>query len=83
LKSARKENISWPWIACEWCRPGIIEKESVQNLKKGLEEHYPLLIELTPGNHNLTCLVIEVDSPVKNSSVVSSWNYQDSRRFWI
>ncbi len=28
---------------------GLTEEVAVQNLKKGLEEHYQLLIELTPG----------------------------------
>jgi predicted RNase H-like HicB family nuclease len=27
---------------------GLSEEEAMQNLKKGLEEHYQLLIELTP-----------------------------------
>jgi hypothetical protein len=39
--------------------------------KKGLEEHYQLLIELTPRDHKLTCLDIEVDARIKNSSAVS------------
>jgi predicted RNase H-like HicB family nuclease len=51
---------------------GSSEKEAVQNLKKGLEEHYQILIELTPSNHKLTYLDIEVESLVKNSSAVSS-----------
>ena len=52
----------------------IVEDDtlSAKNLKKGLEEHYQLLIELTPSNHKLTYLDIEVDSLVKNSSAVSS-----------
>lgn len=51
---------------------GLSEKEAVQNLKEGLEEHYQLLIELTPRDHKLTYLDIEVDNLVKNSSAVSS-----------
>jgi predicted RNase H-like HicB family nuclease len=51
---------------------GLSESEAVQNLKKGLEEHYHLLIKLTPRDHKLTYLDIEVDNPVKNSSAVSS-----------
>lgn len=51
---------------------GSSEEEAVQNLQKGLEKHYPLLIELTPGNHNLTYIDIEVDTLVQNSSAVSS-----------
>ena len=30
---------------------GLTEQEALQNLKKGLEEHYQLLIELTPRDH--------------------------------
>jgi predicted RNase H-like HicB family nuclease len=51
---------------------GLSEEVAVQNLKKGLEEHYHLLIELTPRDHKLTYLDIEVDNLVKNSSPVSS-----------
>jgi predicted RNase H-like HicB family nuclease len=51
---------------------GSSEGEAVANLKKGLEEHYQLLIELTPRDHKLTYLDIEVDNLVKNSSAVSS-----------
>jgi predicted RNase H-like HicB family nuclease len=51
---------------------GSSEEEAVQNLKKGLEEHYQLLIELTPRDHKLTYLDIEVDNLVKNSPAVSS-----------
>jgi predicted RNase H-like HicB family nuclease len=51
---------------------GFTEEVAVQNLKKGLEEHYPLLIELTPRDHKLTYLGIDVDNLVKNSPAVSS-----------
>ncbi len=51
---------------------GSSEEEAVQNLKKGLEEHYQILIELTPKDHKLTYLDIEVDTLVKNSPAVSS-----------
>ena len=51
---------------------GLTEQEAVRNLKKGLEEHYQLLIELTPRDHKLTYLDIEVDPLVTNSSAVSS-----------
>jgi len=54
---------------------GSSEEEAVWNLKKGLEEYYHLLIELSPSNHKLTYLDIEVDNLVKNSSAVSSWKY--------
>jgi len=51
---------------------GVSEEEAVSNLKKGLEAHYQLLIELTPRDHKLTYLDIEVDNLVKNSPVVGS-----------
>jgi len=51
---------------------GVSEEEAVSNLKKGLEERYQLLIELTPRDHKLTYLDIEVDNLVKNSPVVGS-----------
>ena len=51
---------------------GVSEEEAVSNLKKGLEEHYQLLIELTPRDHKRTYLDIEVDNLVKNSPVVGS-----------
>ena len=50
---------------------GLTEQDALQNLKKGLEEHYQLLIDLTPRDHKLTYLDIEVDALVKNSSAVS------------
>ena len=51
---------------------GSSEEEAVQNLKKGLEEHYQLLIKLTPRDHKLTYLDIEVDNLVENTPAVSS-----------
>ena len=51
---------------------GLTEQVALQNVKKGLEEHYQLLIELTPRDHKLTFLDTGVDSLVKNSSAVSS-----------
>lgn len=51
---------------------GSSEEVAVANLKKGLEEHYQLLIELTPRDRKLSYLDIEVDTLVKNSPVVSS-----------
>jgi hypothetical protein len=40
-------------------------KRLCKTKKKGLEEHYQLLIELTPRDHTLTCLDIEVDALIK------------------
>ncbi len=35
---------------------GITEEEAVKNLKKGLEEHYQVLMELAPKNQKLSFL---------------------------
>jgi predicted RNase H-like HicB family nuclease len=51
---------------------GLSESEALQNLKKGLEEHYQILIELTPRDRKLTYLDIDVDNFVKNSPAISS-----------
>jgi len=40
---------------------GLTEEEAVANLKKGLEEHYQILMELTPKGRKLSFLDIEVD----------------------
>jgi hypothetical protein len=40
----------------------IPNKRPCKTKKKGLEEHYQLLIELTPRDHKLTCLDREVDA---------------------
>ena len=47
-------------------------KRPCKTKKKGLEEHYQLLIDLTPRDHKLTYLDREVDALVKKSSAVSS-----------
>jgi len=51
---------------------GLTEEEAIHNLKKGLLEHYRLLIELSPKEHKLTYIDIEVDTLVKNSASVIS-----------
>jgi hypothetical protein len=50
---------------------GLTEQEAVQNLKKGVGDHYQLLIEMTPPGHQLKYLDIEVDNLVGNSPAVS------------
>ena len=51
---------------------GLSEKEALNNLTRGLEEHYRLLIELTPAGHTLRYLEIEVDNFVRSSPAFSS-----------
>ena len=50
---------------------GITEKEALRNLKKGLEEHYQILMELSPKDRKLSFLDIEVEKYVKASRPVS------------
>ena len=40
---------------------GLTEEEAISNLKKGLEEHYQIIIELAPREHKLSFLDIEVE----------------------
>ncbi len=46
---------------------GLSEKEARENLKRGLEEHYRLLVDLTPAGHTLSYLEITVDDHVRDS----------------
>jgi predicted RNase H-like HicB family nuclease len=41
---------------------GLTESEAVSNLKKGLEEHYQVLLELAPKGRKLSFLDIEVEA---------------------
>ena len=40
---------------------GLTESEAISNLKKGLEEHYQVLLELAPKGRKLSILDIEVE----------------------
>ena len=50
---------------------GLTEEEAIQNLKKGLEEHYQILMELSPKDRKLSFLDIEVEKYAKASRSVS------------
>ena len=50
---------------------GRTEKEARSNLKKGLEEHYQILMELAPKDRKISYLDIEVEKYVKASRPVS------------
>ena len=50
---------------------GITEEEAVNNLKKGLEEHYQILMELAPKDQKISFLDIEVEKYVQASRPVS------------
>ncbi len=41
---------------------GLTESEAVSNLKKGLLEHYQVLLELAPKGRKLSFLDIEVEA---------------------
>jgi predicted RNase H-like HicB family nuclease len=46
---------------------GLSEEEALKNLRRGLEEHYRILLELAPQDHKLEYLEFEVDAHVGNS----------------
>src|SRR5512147_1775660 len=46
---------------------GLSETEARENLKRGLEEHYRLLVELLPAGHTLGELDIGVEQYVRHS----------------
>ncbi len=50
---------------------GETEEEAVANLKKGLEEHYQILMELAPKNQKISFLDIEVEKFVQTSESFS------------
>ena len=49
---------------------GLTEEEATKNLKKGLEEHYQILMELAPKDHKISFLDIEVEKYVQTSRPV-------------
>lgn len=42
------------------CWPGLSEEEALANLKKGLEEHYQILLEMAPKGRKVSFLNIEL-----------------------
>jgi len=50
---------------------GRTEEEAIKNLKKGLEEHYQILMELAHRDHKISFLDIEVEKYAKASHPVS------------
>ncbi|VVB95839.1 Uncharacterised protein [uncultured archaeon] len=50
---------------------GFTEEKAVANLKKGLEEHYQLLMELAPKSKKLSFLDIDIEKYAQTASVVS------------
>ncbi|MEA2045502.1 MAG: type II toxin-antitoxin system HicB family antitoxin [Euryarchaeota archaeon] len=49
---------------------GLTEEEATKNLKKGLEEHYQILMELAPKDHKISFLDIDVEKYVQTSSSI-------------
>jgi len=50
---------------------GLTEDEAIANLKKGLEEHYQILMELAPKNQKISFLDINVEKYAQTSSSIS------------
>lgn len=50
---------------------GLTEEEALANLKKGLEEHYQILMELAPKDQKISFLDIEVEKYAKTSGPLS------------
>ncbi len=50
---------------------GLTEEEAVANLKKGLEEHYQILMELAPKRKKLSFLDIDIEKYAQTASAVS------------
>ena len=50
---------------------GSTEEEAIARLKKGLEEHYQILMEMTPEGSKTSFIEIEVEKYAKAPSAVS------------
>ncbi|MDO9517560.1 MAG: type II toxin-antitoxin system HicB family antitoxin [Methanosarcinaceae archaeon] len=50
---------------------GLTEEEALANLKKGLEEHYKILMELAPKDQKFSFLDIEVEKYAQTSGPLS------------
>jgi predicted RNase H-like HicB family nuclease len=50
---------------------GLTEEAAVANLKKGLEEHYQILMELAPKDRKTSFLEIEVEQHAQASRSLS------------
>ncbi|MFQ6073549.1 MAG: hypothetical protein ACE5KT_12730 [Methanosarcinales archaeon] len=49
----------------------MTEEEAIKNLKKGLEEHYQILMELSSNDRKISFLDIEVEKYAQTSRPVS------------
>jgi len=50
---------------------GETEEEAINRLKKGLEEHYQILIEMAPEGSKTSFIEIEVEKYAKTSGALS------------
>ena len=50
---------------------GLTETEAIERLKKGLEEHYQILMEMAPKGSKTSIIEIEVEKHAKASSAIS------------
>ena len=49
---------------------GLTEEEAIANLQEGLEEHYQILMELSPKNRKTSLLDIEVEKYAKTANLI-------------
>jgi len=50
---------------------GSSEEEAIKRLKKGLKEHYQILMEMAPKGSKTSIIEIEVEKHAKASSAIS------------
>ena len=50
---------------------GLTETEAIERFKKGLEEHYQILMEMAPKGSKTSIIEIEVEKHAKASSAIS------------
>jgi len=62
---------------------GLTESEAVSNLKKGLEEHYQVLLELAPKGRKLSFLDIEVEGLAQASGNLVQKGHQGLGEAWL
>ena len=49
---------------------GLTEKEAIQRLKKGLEEHYQILMKMAPEGLKTSIIDIEIEMHAEASSAI-------------
>ena len=54
---------------------GLTKKEAIQRLKKGLEEHYQILMEMAPEGSKTSIIDLEVEMHAEASSAISETSH--------